>query len=136
MQPDGRRLALTREWLLKAFNDGVMAQRALQPPAIPEMAAFHSQQRAEKVLKGYLTWHSEEFDWTHNLGRLVRLCSKLDDSFAVFIRAAEQLTPYATASRNPEYGPPMEVAEAEQAIALAHEMYEFVLDRLPASVHP
>ena len=58
MPPDPVRAADARAWLAKAAQDlrpaGLLL--AAEPPD-PEGGLFHSQQAAEKALKGFLTWH-------------------------------------------------------------------------------
>lgn len=54
MRPESIREAL--EWLNRAHQDLLMAQRALSGPALlPDGAAYHAQQAAEKALKAFLT---------------------------------------------------------------------------------
>ena len=74
MQPEDVKLELTREWLTLAERDLLAAERALLPPPIAEVAAFHSQQALEKALKGLLTWHDHIFERTHNLVVLMEQC--------------------------------------------------------------
>ena len=57
-----------RNWFEKAAQDLEMARRALWPRTpLPVMACYHSQQCAEKYLKGYLTAHSMPFRYVQDL---------------------------------------------------------------------
>ena len=60
VQPDDDAVLSARTWLEYAGNDLEMAARGLQPPALTELVCYHSQQAAEKALKAYLVWLSEE----------------------------------------------------------------------------
>ncbi len=89
MTPPDSSPQIVREWLAKAQNDLGVAERALDPPPYPDLAAFLSQQAIEKVLKGYLTWHGILFQKTHDLEGLVGQCQAIDPTFQS-LAAAEQ----------------------------------------------
>jgi HEPN domain-containing protein len=86
MPPDPVRAADARAWLAKAAQDlrRVDLLLAADPPA-PEGALFHSQQAAEKALKGFLTWHDVPFRRVHELDELGEQCAGIDSSFAELI---------------------------------------------------
>lgn len=126
-----------RSWLERAREDLDSAEW-LMARSIPlcDATGFHSQQIAEKTLKAYLTWRDEPFERTHSLVALIGRCLPYDASFAGLRAAAVTLTPYAVASRYPGDLPNLTVAEAQQALTLAQEVWNFVLTRLPSNVHP
>ncbi len=79
MPPD---LTEVSEWLRKADHDRRMADLGLaQSPAITDGAAFHCQQAAEKLLKAYLTWQTQDFERTHDLRSLIESCARHDPTF-------------------------------------------------------
>lgn len=123
-------------WLLKAQHDLESAEWLLAR-AIPlcSAASFHSQQAGEKVLKAYLTWRNEPLERTHSLVALIARCLPFDASFDTLRYAATTLTPYAVASRYPGDLPDLTEGEAQEALTLALEIWEFVLSRLPPEVH-
>lgn len=108
----------------------------MESPSIPGISAYHCQQAAEKALKGFLVWNDKPFRKTHDLRELLRQCQATNATFDWFAEAANALTPFAIVTRYPETGPLITDADAEQSIDVAEEIYQFVLDRLPASVHP
>jgi HEPN domain-containing protein len=58
MQPEVRRAANTRAWLVRALDDLGTARDLLSLPTHRVRGVlFHSQQAAEKALKGFLSWH-------------------------------------------------------------------------------
>jgi HEPN domain-containing protein len=68
-------------WFEKAHKDLRCAQidLAAEPPA-SEDALYHCQQAAEKALKGFLVWHDQPFPKTHDLGRLGKQATELDQT--------------------------------------------------------
>jgi HEPN domain-containing protein len=124
-----------RAWLAKAWHDLRSAERLLTgPDPLCDAAGFHCQQVAEKALKAYLTWRDEPFEKTHSLVALVARCLPLDASFEALRTAATTLTPYAVASRYPGDLPELTVAEAQEALALARKVWNFVMKRLPPEI--
>jgi len=137
MPHDPARLADTKAWMARAASDlgaGVHALTA-NPPFVAA-AVFHAQQAAEKALKGFLAWHDAPFGKTHDLAALGRLCAEIDRELGPLGRRAGKLTEYAWKYRYP--GEPEEPSreEADSALALASEVYETVLQRLPADARP
>ncbi len=97
---------------------------------------FHAQQAAEKALKAFLTWHDRVFRRTHDLAELGAACTEIDLSLEANCRRAERLTVFAWAFRYPgETGEPP-VSEADDALAVARELYDAVLERLPQETRP
>ena len=137
MPHDPVRVADTRAWLWKAQADlragGV--DLGATPPLTGD-AAFHAQQAVEKTLKAFLTWHDEPFRKTHDLRELGTRCAALDASLADICTRAEPLTPYAWQFRYPGIEEEPRADEARDALALAGEVYDRVLARLPAEVRP
>ncbi len=122
-------------WLSKALQDLQAAEWLLaRPEPLSDAAGFHCQQVAEKALKAYLTWRDEPFEKTHSLVALVGKCLSFDPAFSELRTAAVTLTPYAVAVRYPGDLPELTREEAEEALALARQVWHFVLDRLPPAV--
>lgn len=134
---DDPKAEVVRAWLAKAQEDLLAAEWLLmRPDSLPASVSFHAQQAAEKSLKAYLAWHEQPFGKTHSLVALVARCLALDPDFEMLRRSATILTPYAVDSRYPGDLPELSVAEAQEALALAEDVWEFVLIRLPGSSHP
>lgn len=87
-------------------------------------------------MKAFLTWHSKVFRKTHNRAEIGQLCASIDGSLEPTLRRAAELTDYAWKFRYPgePHEPPRE--EAEGALALAREVYDAILARLPDEVRP
>lgn len=135
MQPEVA--AEVREWLERAADDLREADHDLTAaPPLLRGAVFHSQQAAEKTLKAFLAAHNRPFRRTHDLDDLGITVVALDSTLAEVVDRVKDLTPYAWRFRYP--GAPLAPAEdeAREALALARQVYEAVLSRLPAEVRP
>jgi HEPN domain-containing protein len=137
MPLDPERVAEARGWLAKAEEDLRAAdfERTAQPPLSSDIV-FHSQQAAEKAMKGFLAWHDRPFRKTHNLVEVGEACAAADSTLEQLLRRAAPLTEYAWKFRYPGEPELPTVEEAEAALALAREVYDAILDRLPPEVRP
>lgn len=137
MQLDPKRIDDTRAWLAKSSYDlrAGEFERGTDPPLSADIV-FHAQQATEKVLMAFLAWDNCPFRKTHNLVEMGEQCVALDPALEPLLRRAARLTEYAWKFRYP--GEPEEPTreEAEEALALAREVYEAILTRLPPEVRP
>lgn len=122
---------LTREWLIRAEHDLRSAEHLLtMPDPPPESVGFHAQQCAEKAIKGFLVFHSVDFERRHDLNYLIDLCVPISQDFEQFRPEADELTPYAVEYRYPDMPADFSVQEARAAVDTARRIYAFVLARL------
>ncbi len=129
MQPEALREA--QDWLARAEQDLRAAEMLLTGSRpLPGIVAYHTQQAAEKALKGFLAAHNRAIPLTHNLNLMLPLCEAIQPEFSQFAATARTLTPLATEFRYP--GGPLEppVADAEQALRLARDLIGFVRRQL------
>jgi HEPN domain-containing protein len=137
MPPEPVRTVDARAWLAKAAQDlrRVEILLAAEPPD-PEGALFHSQQAAEKAIKGFLTWHDVPFRRVHELDEIGQQCVAVDSSLADMMSRADALTKYAWRFRYP--GAPYEptLDEGRTALTLAREVMGSILGCLPLEVRP
>lgn len=136
MPPESPKAELTRRWLAKAERDLRVAARAATPPPLRDAVAFHGQQAVEKSLKAFLTWHDRTFRKTHNLVELGHQCGEVDASLKPLLQRAARLTEYAWKFRYPGEPEEPSLEEAEEALAIARQVYEAVLARLPEETRP
>jgi len=101
-----------------------------------DIAAFHSQQVAEKALKAFLAWHNVPFRQTHNLVELLEQCEAVDAAFASLRAPAEFLTRFAVDPRYPGMAPEPDAQIAADAVQRARHVMLFVLAQLPREVQP
>ncbi len=135
MQPE--ELAEVRSWLKKASNDlrGADIDLAASPPFIEDML-FHCQQAVEKAMKGFLTAHDRVFRKTHDLDELASACEAIDPTLKEALNPARDLTVYAWEFRYPGEAEAPCLEEARKFRAVAIEVYQSILARLPQEVHP
>ena len=127
-------------WLLKAENDLRLAEIAIRlDDPITDGAIYHTQQCAEKALKGFLAFKRSEIKKTHNLAELVMQCVVFDPDFESLLLDADDLTPKATEYRYPDDFIELEdqsqlfsdIEEVELAIIKAKRIFDFVKSKLP-----
>ena len=130
-------LELVRQWLERAEIDlrSAKVDLAADPP-ITEDACFHCQQAAEKTLKAFLAYHGVEFEHTHQIERLIQQCVGIDPAFVELHEDADRLTGYAVRFRYPYPGPSPNLGQARQALAVAHQVWDFVMPRFPRELIP
>ncbi len=115
------------QWLVKSQRDLKVAQVLLDSSeSLLDAVVYHCQQSAEKALKAYLTSQNVTFRKTHDLGVLSELCSSFDSDFQILQDAADILTPYATEFRYPGDLLEPERRDAEEAIAMAVLVLDFI----------
>ena len=137
MPPESDRAAETRAWFQKAALDLSAAEFELTGDAsLAGDIVFHAQQAAEKAMKGLLVWHDRPFRKTHDLAEIGAQCGEVDPTLTPICRRADPLTVFAWAFRYPGDPDPPSAEEARAALALAREVYEAMLARLPREVRP
>ena len=118
-------------WLHKANNDLKSSLKLLEgDDPIMDTAIYHTQQCAEKALKGYLAFKREPLKKTHDIELLVEICSAIDIEFEKLYDYSENLTPYATAFRYPDIYLEPDYDEVYEAIGMAREILEFVEEKI------
>ena len=129
--PDPDILKAVIKWPKFADEDFNMASDALtRGRSRPyRLIAYHAQQCAEKCLKGYLVYHGEDFPYTHNIRRLLKLSGKYT-TWPQGLEDAEELTPYAITTRYPGEDEEVTEAEANRAIEIAQKVRDRVRTEL------
>jgi HEPN domain-containing protein len=97
---------------------------------------FHAQQAAEKAMRAFLAWHDMPFRKTHNLEELGRQCVTLDAALGALADQAGPLSEYAWKFRYPGESEDPAREEAEQALAVARNVYETILSRVSPKAQP
>ena len=137
MPPDPARTEDTRAWLHKASDDlRAGAHSITAEPPLTFDVTFHAQQACAKALKALLAWHDRPFRKTHNLEEIGEVCLGIDPSLRDLIDRAAPLSEYAWRFRYPGEAHDPTRDEAESALAVARDVFQAVLARLPESVQP
>ncbi len=125
--PDQPVLDKVRQWLIHADEDLRLAIAAMEHVAdCPyRLVAYHAQQCAEKHIKAFLVYCGVDFPYTHNIRRLLKLCSQHAD-WVEQLRQAEELTPYAITARYPGEADEVTKTEASEAIEIAGQVRTIV----------
>ncbi|MBI5637235.1 MAG: HEPN domain-containing protein [Nitrospinae bacterium] len=128
---DDKRITIKR-WFIKSEHDIKMAYAALlMADPLTDMACFHAQQCAEKSLKAFLVFHDRQVEKTHDLGKLVDACGKLDGSFLVMLPDLRGMSAYAITERYPDDWREILIDEAQEAVKKAEECMAFVKSKIP-----
>jgi HEPN domain-containing protein len=136
--PDARlRWEEVEAWLAAARLDreAAIACLAAAPP-LPAPAAFHCQQAAEKLLKGFLIHAARPFRKTHDMAELVDKVAPLYPEMAGLISQMQDWTRWAIAARYPQPGdvaePQPAIDELRRAIAAVDALSRALRERAPA----
>ncbi len=122
---------IVKRWLEKAEKDLKTCRRELNyiDPVI-ETVAFHAQQAVEKYLKAFLASHNIPFGKTHNIAKLIEMCSRIDGDFEyLFEIDADTLYPIGITIRYPSDFE-ISVSEARDFVKTAEKVKEFVLKKI------
>lgn len=124
-----------KDWLIKASGNLKAAKKLIKDDdETLDLAAYATQQSAEKALKAYLIFKQQPVTKTHDLERLLALCIAHDATFACLRESAEFLSPYATYTRYPDDRFYIDRDEANQAIKHSEMILGFVRKKiLPAT---
>jgi len=90
---------IVKGWILKAENDIIALKMIMESGKALDTACFHAQQAGEKYLKSFLIFNEIDSPKTHDIERLLRLCSIADIDFLDLIDEASFLTDYAVELR-------------------------------------
>jgi HEPN domain-containing protein len=133
---NGDKINTVKAWFKKAENDLRTAEHTMtmvEPPY--DTVCFHSQQCAEKYMKGFLIFHEVDFPKTHSIEDLVLLCKDIAPSLESEIGDIEVLSIYAVETRYPSemyYEIPEE--KAREAIEFAKKVKSVVLKYLKGKI--
>ncbi len=120
--------AIVKEWIAKADEDYRFAEVNLREERdfFPQIC-FHFQQAAEKFLKAFIAAYDLEFRKTHDLGRLLDICTGKDPSFERIRADCEFLDGFYVDTRYPAHWPAHYTREeGQKAHAAAMRVSEFV----------
>lgn len=130
------KLEFARAWLAKAARDLETGQRALHPPPLPDTASFHAQQAVEKALKALLIVREIDPPRTHLLSVLLDRLAPRDDRLAGIRDRLEWLTAFAVDARYPDVDGEPTVDQAREALAIARDAFDLILEIVPAEARP
>jgi len=118
-------------WFSFAREDLAMARTALKE-RIYNQVCFHSQQGAEKMLKGFLKEKKQNVPRSHRLKELLGLCADIDVKFKTLKNKCVSLDRYYILTRYPDALPGTLLEgmpgkdDAEEALSVLEEVMDFV----------
>ena len=118
-------MAIFEEWLLKAKRD-LDTAKALLEKAYHDTAIYHTQQCAEKALKGYCVYSLQPLIKTHDLDKILNICISLDSSFQQLDILATSLNGLDVRFRYPDIEFEPEAIEVVNAISWSEQILDFV----------
>lgn len=121
-------MAIYEEWLQKAKRD-LDTANALLEKAFYDTAIYHTQQCAEKALKGYCVYCLQPLIKTHDLEKILRICIDLDSSFQELDLLATSLNGLDVKFRYPDVEFEPEETEVIEAIEWSKQILDFVKNR-------
>lgn len=123
---------MVKLWFTYAARDLKITAHSLAfGPEYKNISAFHSQQCAEKAIKGLLSHHRIRFTKTHDLEKLSEDAVQVDAKIAKLVLKNKILSEYAVFYRYPDAEKKaLTLAQARSAVSRARLIY----DRCYASV--
>jgi HEPN domain-containing protein len=118
------------EWQRYAEDDRLAAEAILKEGGPANPICFHSQQMAEKYLKGFLLFFGKRFEKRHQLDYLLALCRKIDGSFIEIANEIKYLSDFYTETRYSGDIPEFTLEECRRAFNSALRTKEFVLNKI------
>ncbi len=123
-----------KDWIAKATGDLRAAKKLIKDDDYTlDMAAYSTQQSAEKSLKAYLIFKKQAIPRTHDVEKLLMDCIKHDNTFDILRKDAELLSPYATYTRYPDDRFNVDREEVVGAINCAEKILKFVNARVAST---
>jgi HEPN domain-containing protein len=107
-----------REWISRAKSNLALARNVI-PEADLEDLCFDAQQAAEKSIKAVFVKRGENFPYSHDLDKLLRLLEKSGVKIPKFVNEAHELTQYAHLTRYPGLADPVTPREYRRAVRIA-----------------
>jgi len=119
---------LTKEWILKAENDYLVAVREFKAdPVVSDAVCFHSQQCIEKYMKALLQEHDVVFEKIHDLEILLQRCGNLLPELEHFRDELIKLSTFAVDVRYP--GPEVSLEEAGECVRIMQDVRKVLRSR-------
>lgn len=119
------------DWLVRADEDIRISEILREEgEGLPSGICFHAQQAGEKYFKAFLAFQEINVRKTHGLVAPLTLCEETDKSFNKLKLETDYLNRFYIEARYPADIPEFSLKEAEQALASALRIKEFVLRKI------
>src|SRR3989344_3282752 len=122
------------DWFKRGDDDLEVVKLILEKETGPfNPACFHTQQAAEKYLKGFLAYHDLHVRKIHDVETLLEDCRNVDSTFAQLRDDAAFLNRFYVKSRYPDDFVELHHDDARKAFEAALRVKEFVLSKIKTS---
>ncbi len=118
-----------KEWIKKANDDLNLVKFAMNHVA-DWIILFHLQQASEKFLKAYLIFHNIQPKRTHDIGNLIKECSKINKKFNKLFSFDIEIFDNAVTVRYPFFGDQINKEVIEKAMRITEAISELVLSEI------
>jgi HEPN domain-containing protein len=118
-------MAIYEEWVNKSKRD-LDSAKALFEKGFYDTAIYHTQQCAEKALKGYCVYRLQPLIKTHDLDIILNKCISLDSQFEELELFATSLNGLDVRFRYPDVEFEPNEDEVAEAINWAQTIFDFV----------
>ena len=127
---DSRRF---QDWLNAAYDDLRAAELLIQDDTLHNATAFHCQQCAEKVLKGYILARDEQAVDGHNLTWLCKRACRIDPEFSQWLDESAALNKFYIETRYPT-DIPTEISDEQvgRLLEMTRQLFQYVVEGLNA----
>lgn len=116
-----------RDWFEKGRQDLRSAQILKEHDGDLWVVTFHCQQAVEKYLKGFILLHTQTLMEGHNLYKLCKRCTEIDEDFIEVLKDCGFLSNYYIETRYPADEPLVVTSgEAEDAVLMAEKVMGLV----------
>lgn len=95
-----------------------------------EDLCFDAQQAAEKALKGVHVFRGIDYEWTHDIKRLIDRLESHRISVPAELEHCDELTVYAGLARYPGTAPPTTESEWREAVELAERAVQWAVSMI------
>ena len=127
---DSRRF---QDWLNAAYDVLRAAELLIQDDTLHNATAFHCQQCAEKVLKGYILARDEQAVDGHNLTWLCKRACRIDPEFSQWLDESAALNKFYIETRYPT-DIPTEISDEQvgRLLEMTRQLFQYVVEGLNA----
>ena len=124
-----------QKWFANAHEDLRVAEVLynLDPEKYLRTIPYHSEQAAEKSIKGYLAYKKIKFAKVHDIGKLASLILPLNPELSDLLQEADELTDYAVQFRYPDATVKREptIKDAKSALNIAKRVFDKMSSLIP-----
>ena len=119
-------MAIYEDWLLKSKRD-LDTSKVLLQNTFYDTSIYHTQQCAEKALKGYCVYRRQPLTKTHDLEKILNICIELDSNFSELDILATSLNGLDVRFRYPDVEFEPDAQEVTDAIGWSERILDFVI---------